>query len=114
MLSMDRGKPRKLTKSKAVVLKPNSPGLEFRLRAMIELQTKLPNPATKLRADQKMPLRHNFTLQVMLSPPAPVNGKERRAWAMGANPFLAGSASQNFIRTARFAGCAGPAMGNVK
>jgi hypothetical protein len=70
------GKPRKVTKSRAAVLEPNSPGMDFRLRAMIELQTKLPNPATKLRADQKMPLRHNFTLQVMLALPAAVNGKD--------------------------------------
>jgi hypothetical protein len=76
MLSMARGKASKLTKSKAVVLSPNSPGVEFRLRAMIELQAKLPNPATKLRADQKMPLRHNFTLQVMLAVSAAVNGKD--------------------------------------
>jgi hypothetical protein len=43
---------------------------------MIELQAKLPKPATKLRAVQKMPLRHNFTLQVMLALPAAVNGKD--------------------------------------
>jgi len=43
---------------------------------MIELHHRLPKLATKLRTDQKMPLRHNFTLQVMLPLPAAVNGKQ--------------------------------------
>jgi len=36
----------------------------------------LPNPTTKLRADQMMPLRHNLTWQVMLAPPVAVNAKD--------------------------------------
>ncbi len=40
---------------------------------MTELQAKWPKPATKLRAAQKMPLRHNFTLQVMRAGCAAVN-----------------------------------------
>ena len=75
MLSIDRGNPRKVTKSKAELLAPNSPLVNLRLRARTELQARLPNPDTKLKTDQKIPLRHNFTLQVMLALPVGVNVK---------------------------------------
>lgn len=76
MLNIVRGKPRKVTKSRAELLKPNSPLFALRLCARMELQTRLPSPETKLRTDQKMPLRHNFTLQGMLASTAAVNGKD--------------------------------------
>ena len=76
MLSICRGKPRKVTKSRAELLWPNSPGTALRLRARTALQARLPKLETKLRTDQITPLRHNFTLQVMLALAAGVNANE--------------------------------------
>jgi hypothetical protein len=42
---------------------------------MIALHQKFPNPETKLKADHTMPLRHNFTLQLMLALHSAVNAK---------------------------------------
>jgi hypothetical protein len=42
---------------------------------MTALKAKLPNPPTKVKTDQIMPLRHNFTGQVMQLHPGCVNGK---------------------------------------
>jgi hypothetical protein len=59
---------------------------------MMLLKAMLPNPTRKLSAAQKTPLRHNFTLQVMLALPVGVNGKEGSTRAL-AGHILASSPS---------------------
>jgi len=69
---MVEGRLRKPMNASELAVLPYSAGIWWR---MIAEKAKLPNPPTKVRADHMIPLRHNFTGQVMRTPPRSVNPK---------------------------------------